>query len=210
MTKTTFLRRARTALCACGLLGAALSGPLAPASLAADQNEPRCLGLPDGDYTNPNNSRSFFSCHGERYVRVLPCARDAQDKPLHFTDRPGPTAEGPAHCAPREKAPADLTPSLTAGQARTSTLYPYVVQGLNATVTREDGSALFGAKITFTAADGTHLCSAYADKDGRALCDSEPVSVNADTLRLGYTATFPGSGDGIWNPAQSQGGITVA
>ncbi|QKW08561.1 hypothetical protein HUT18_21520 [Streptomyces sp. NA04227] len=196
------------ALGACALGACAfLVGPATPA-LSADQTEPSCAGLPAGEYANPNDAHSFYACGPLRPAEETPCELDQQGQRLYYVDGSGPDPTT-SRCDRAAAAPSDHTPTLTAGQARATTMYPYVIHGLTATAEREDGSPLFGAEITFTAADGTHLCTAYTDRNGRALCDSEPVSVNAQTLRLGYEAAYPGTEDGTWNPAHAQGGITV-
>ncbi|MCC3779799.1 carbohydrate-binding module family 14 protein [Streptomyces sp. UNOB3_S3] len=127
--------------------------------------------LPDG--SDPSR---YYSCYkGIRYDKTCPegSVWDATDK----------------QCAAADKAHVTAT-SLKAGEAKL-TRTPLGVKGLNAKVTF-GGRYLPGASVTFATLDGTTLCTARTGLLGTTSCDAEGVSVTADQLLRGYTATYNG------------------
>ena len=65
-----------------------------------------------------------------------------------------------------------------------------------------------GQTITFKASDGTPICTAVTNADGRASCSSaSPLTVAVPILAGGYTATFAGTDR--YQPSAAHGAIEV-
>jgi hypothetical protein len=95
-------------------------------------------------------------------------------------------------CLKNELTAAIPQTTLTAG---TATLSPLTlgVSGLSATLT-SNGAPLSGQNVTFTATDGTPLCSAVTDANGKAACDSAPgLPTTISVLLGGFNVTFAGT-----------------
>ncbi|MCW3035578.1 MAG: type sorting protein [Actinobacteria bacterium] len=97
-------------------------------------------------------------------------------------------------CLKGERTAAIAQTTLTAGTATVSPL-TLGVSGLSATLTSNGyGSAVSGQTITFTATDGTPLCSAVTDAAGTATCDAAPgLPTTLSVLLGGFNATFAGT-----------------
>ncbi|MFD4906963.1 chitin binding peritrophin-A domain-containing protein [Kitasatospora purpeofusca] len=97
-------------------------------------------------------------------------------------------------CNYPEQVAVDQKSTTTAGPARLR-LLPLGLTDLHAHVDTGPGIGPW-ADVTFTAADGTVLCTAQADSNGNASCDASPnvLGLVADLL-TGYTATYRGLGD---------------
>ncbi|MFI5868207.1 carbohydrate-binding module family 14 protein [Streptomyces sp. NPDC051546] len=126
--------------------------------------------------------------------------------------------EGTAFNAPQELCdwPQDAQSAtrVTAGTARLSVL-PLGVTGLKATVAFETGGGFLGlqnAKVTFTSAAGSVLCTAVTDGAGHASCDATGLLATVDQLLRGYTATYTGTtldGTPILTGSTGKGTITL-
>ncbi|RJQ71964.1 hypothetical protein D5S17_26650 [Pseudonocardiaceae bacterium YIM PH 21723] len=159
------------------VISVAVAAFLAPVA-AADPVSRDCPG-PNQYYADPDDATLFWECsNGIAYRFDCPAGL--------FWDTTLLTCNYP------EQVPVNVS-TTTAGTARLS-LDPLGLTDLNA---RFDAGPSVGrwATITFTAADGTVLCTAQADNSGYASCDAEPGALEtvADLL-AGYTATYAGKG----------------
>lgn len=95
-----------------------------------------------------------------------------------------------AHAGPA--APAKEPTMIAAGTAKLALLPPSVTN-LNAQLGDRTGRPLPGHLITFATTDGTVLCKAKTNQDGRATCDSTSTLSSVGGLRSGYVAKFAGN-----------------
>jgi hypothetical protein len=99
--------------------------------------------------------------------------------------------------------PAPTT--LTAEKATLSTALS--LSAVSATLT-SNGSPVAGQTITFTASDGTPICSSVTNAEGQASCTSaSPLPAAIPILLGGYTATFAGTGQ--YMPSTGHGSIEL-
>src|SRR5205807_2963537 len=95
-------------------------------------------------------------------------------------------------CLKGERTAAIPQTTLTAGAATVSPL-TLGVSGLSATLT-SNGAPVSGQTVTFTATDGTSLCSAVTDAAGTAACNAGPgLPTTVSVLLGGFNANFGGS-----------------
>jgi LPXTG-motif cell wall-anchored protein len=87
-----------------------------------------------------------------------------------------------------------ITPAPTELTAEKATLSTAVsLSAVSARLT-SNGSPVAGQTISFTASDGTPICTAVTNADGRASCTSaSPLTAAIPILAGGYTATFAGT-----------------
>jgi hypothetical protein len=169
-----------------------------------NETRPDPSELSDGNYANPNDGAGYYAAVAHSHVYEMSCAAGPGGASLYYVTESGPDPVN-SRCDIREVV-GEYTTTVTAGPA---TATAAGIRGLNARIAREDGWPVWGARIVFTAADGTHLGTVFSRTDGAATCDSDVV-VSQGVLLKGYTATFAGSGDdGIWKPASATGAITL-
>ncbi|MFF4156392.1 carbohydrate-binding module family 14 protein [Streptomyces sp. NPDC001678] len=157
--------------------GTAVSAHAAGATAKGAKACPVVVGVEGAYLPDGSDPSRYYSCHkGIRYDHACPegSVWDATDKQCAAVDKAHVTATG-----------------LKAGEAKL-TRTPLGVKGLNAKVTYDGGRYLPGAPVTFATLDGTTLCTARTGLLGTASCDAEGVSVTADQLLRGYTATYDG------------------
>ncbi|GAA1251017.1 hypothetical protein GCM10009665_47150 [Kitasatospora nipponensis] len=177
-------------VCALATSAAATSGPPTPVTNP-------CPG-PNQYYGDPNDPGQFWECSNGIAYRFDCPANLWWDTTLLTCNYP-------------EQVAVDRKSTTTAGPARLS-LLPLGLTNLHA---HFHAGAGFGpwADITFTAADGTVLCTAQADSHGNASCDADPAVLGlVAALLTGYTATYQGLGDQEGTPViqPSSGHGTVA
>ncbi|MER5636518.1 carbohydrate-binding module family 14 protein [Kitasatospora sp. NPDC002227] len=160
---------------------AALLLALAVPATAGAAEEPTpitrsCPG-PNQYYGDPNDPTKFWECsNGVAYRFDCPAGLHWDTKLLT--------------CNYPEQVPFGRS-TTKAGTAHL-TLLPLGLANLNAHFEPPEGIGPW-ADVTFTAADGTVLCTAQADSHGNASCDADPSVLGlVGDLLTGYIATYAG------------------
>ena len=149
-------------------------------------------------------------------ARAIELAPGSGDRGAGGVDREGYTINGNTIVVGMSVAqPGDWirvltrgTPAPTTLTAEKATLSAALgLTAVSATLT-SNGSPLAGQTITFTASDGTPICTAVTNAEGRASCTSaSPLPVAIPILLGGYTATFAGTEQ--YMPSTAQGPIEL-